>query len=346
MCVNSNSLTLMYKVSILVPVYGVEQYIERCARSLFEQTYANLEYVFVDDCSPDRSIEILERVMTDYPERAGAVRIIRHSTNKGLASARNTALDHATGEFVCVVDSDDWLESNGISLLVNGQIETDADMVSGNAYIHYADHVEELREEKYQSKNQMLVQQLKDTWTMNTFIWGRIYRRSLYEDYHIRCKERCDYAEDRYQVVRLAYYSKAFSAIDGFVYNYNKSNDSSFTKRQSININAFLKNQYQHLQNWRGILAFFSDKEREYYELAVSNTALLLKKNLEWALKFKTKEDFHKIVEQIEENEDCMRTIGWHKSGIKGYLYHNYCFMKLRQLSERALRFVKRRIHC
>lgn len=335
----------MYKVSILVPIYRVEQYIERCVRSLFEQSYPYLEYVFVDDCSPDRSVEILERVMIDYPERADFVQIVRHSTNKGLAGARNTALDYATGEFVCVVDSDDWLESDGISLLVNRQVETNADIVSGNAYIHYADRVEELRVEQYQNKNQMLVQQLRDTWTMNTFIWGRIYRRSLYEDNHIRCMERCDYAEDRYQVVRLSYYAKSFSVIDGFVYNYNKSNETSFTKRQSADINVFLKNQYQHLQNWRGILAFFSEKEREYYKLAVTNTAFLLKINLDWALKYKTKEDYYTIVEQIEENEDCMKVIGWQNTGVKGRLFHCFFFMKLRQLAERSLRFVKRRIH-
>ena len=177
----------MYTVSVLVPVYGVERYIERCARSLFEQSYPNLEFVFVDDCSPDRSIAILSRVLKDYPERVDVVHFVRHSSNKGLSGARNTALDHATGEFVCVVDSDDWLEPDGISLLVNEQMRTNADIVSGNAYIHYENRIEELRGEKYQNKNQMLVQQLKDTWTMNTFIWGRIYRRSLFEDHHVRC---------------------------------------------------------------------------------------------------------------------------------------------------------------
>ncbi len=59
-----------YKVSALIPIYNVEAYIERCARSLFEQTYPNLEYVFVNDCTPDRSMDILKRAMEDYPERA------------------------------------------------------------------------------------------------------------------------------------------------------------------------------------------------------------------------------------------------------------------------------------
>ena len=98
------------KVSVLVPVYGVEKYIERCARSLFEQTYSDLEYVFVNDCTPDQSIEILKKVMAEYPQRKNAVKIVNHAKNRGLAAARNTAYDNATGDFVTIVDSDDWLE--------------------------------------------------------------------------------------------------------------------------------------------------------------------------------------------------------------------------------------------
>ena len=65
----------MPKVSVVIPVYGVEKYIERCARSLFEQTYDNIEYIFVDDCTKDRSIEILQKVLEDYPNRKNQVKI-------------------------------------------------------------------------------------------------------------------------------------------------------------------------------------------------------------------------------------------------------------------------------
>ena len=190
----------------------------------------------------------------------------------------------------------------------------------------------------------MLLQQLKDTWTMDTFIWGRIYRRSLYESNHIRCKEGANYAEDRYQVVRLAYFAKAFAVVDAFVYNYEKRNDTSITKLQKENIHVYLKNQYQHLQNWMGIRDFFSDKEKSYYQLAVSNTSYLLKLNLDWALKYKTKDDFFDVVGLIEENEDCMKALGWKKKGLKGALLHNYRYMWLKQIAKRATRKVGKRL--
>ena len=334
----------MYKVSILVPIYGVEKYIERCARSLFEQIYSNLEYIFVNDCTPDKSMEVLENLMVNYPERIENVKILTHEKNRGVAVVRNTALDNACGEFVSLVDSDDWLELDAIELLVSKQLKTNADIVTGNVYMHYKDHVKELVDKKYQDKNQMLLQQLKDTWTMDTFIWGRIYRRSLFENNHIRCKEGCNYAEDRYQVVRLTYFAESFATVNDFVYNYEKRNDSSITVQQKENMSVYLRNQYQHLQNWIGIRDFFSDKEKEYYYLAVSNTSCLLKMNLDWALKFQTEKDFMNIVSLIEENEDCMKALGWKTSGIKGAFLHNYYCMWLKQLVKRATRSVGKKI--
>ena len=101
-------------VSVAVPVYAVERYIDRCARSLFEQTYDALEFVFVDDVSPDASIEILSSLVKEYPARAAAVKMVRHPVNRGLSAARNTALEHCAGEFITHVDSDDYLEPDAI----------------------------------------------------------------------------------------------------------------------------------------------------------------------------------------------------------------------------------------
>lgn len=335
----------MYLVSILVPIYKVEPYIERCVRSLFEQTYPELEFVFVDDCSPDNSCGILQRLLEEYPNRKRATKLLHHRSNRGLAAARNTALDNATGDFVCVVDSDDWLEDDAIEKLVRKQCETDADIVSGNALMHYEDCVKELSNSLDFDKEKILIQQLKDTWTMCTFIWGRIFRRSLYEDHSIRCKEGANYAEDRYQVVRLFYYANTFGYVEDIVYNYEKRNDASITVMQRQDIKTYLRNQYQHLQNWIGIRDFFSDKESQYYQLTVPNTSQLLELNLKWSLKYKTKEDFQHMVELIDENEDCMRVLGWQKGGIKGFFLRNYCCMKSKQLAERSIRFVKRKLH-
>lgn len=77
------------KVSIIVPIYRVEEYIERCAESLFAQTFDDIEYIFVDDCSPDKSVEILQRTLEKYPHRKRLTRIERLSSNSGQAAVRD-----------------------------------------------------------------------------------------------------------------------------------------------------------------------------------------------------------------------------------------------------------------
>lgn len=86
------------KISVLVPVYGVEKYIARCAESLFGQTYSNLEFVFVDDCTPDRSIAVLHEVMERWPQRAAQVRILRNDRNSGVGYVRQRLIDESTGD--------------------------------------------------------------------------------------------------------------------------------------------------------------------------------------------------------------------------------------------------------
>ena len=117
-------------VSVCIPVYGVEKYIERCARSLFEQTMTDgIEFIFVNDCTNDRSIEILEQILSEYPQRKNQVKIIHHDTNQGLTGARNTALKYAQGEYIIHCDSDDWVDIKMYENMYNKAIETDADMV-------------------------------------------------------------------------------------------------------------------------------------------------------------------------------------------------------------------------
>ena len=94
------------KVSIIVPIYRVEEYIERCAESLFAQTFDDIEYIFVDDCSPDKSVEILQRTLEKYPHRKRLTRIERLSSNSGLTAVRRQGIKLATGE------NTDNLESN------------------------------------------------------------------------------------------------------------------------------------------------------------------------------------------------------------------------------------------
>ena len=128
-------------VSILVPVYGVERYIEKCVRSLMEQSYEHIEYIFVDDCTPDRSVEILQRVVNEYPHRMNHVKIYKNKKNSGLSASRKHALEKSTGDCFTTVDSDDFLEKEGIERMVECMQQANADVVVSDFIMDYDNNV-------------------------------------------------------------------------------------------------------------------------------------------------------------------------------------------------------------
>ena len=125
----------MPKVSVIIPVFGVERYIERCARSLFEQTLDDIEYLFIDDCSPDRSIEILKSVLDEYPNRRSQVTIHRMAQNSGQAAVRKWGILNATGDYLIHCDSDDWVDVTIYEKMYQKAIRENADMVVCGYYI-------------------------------------------------------------------------------------------------------------------------------------------------------------------------------------------------------------------
>ena len=105
------------KVSILVPFYKVEQYVGRCVESLFTQTYQNIEYIFVNDCTPDRSMEVIQEKIQAFGV-ADRCRMIVHKENMGISASRNDCLDNMTGDYFLFVDSDDYIDRDMVESLV------------------------------------------------------------------------------------------------------------------------------------------------------------------------------------------------------------------------------------
>lgn len=329
----------MMKVSILVPIYGVEKYIERCARSLFEQTYSDLEYVFVNDCTPDNSIEVLKKVMEDYPDRKDAIKIVDHAKNRGLAAARNTAYDNAGGSFVIMVDSDDWLELNAIELLVKKQMETGADLVSGIVRMYFSDRIDELQAPSVFDKEEYILKRLGNGW--DNILCGRLIRRTIIEDNHVRALEGCNMAEDKYQMAQISYYADSFAVCEKYIYNYERRNDNSIVSYQSKD--KTLKNGLQFLRNNIGLQHFFADKETVYREEASKQTMLYAFAILKMVVKYRQKQHFPFVVETIDGTESKFwPLIGWSTKGLKGFLMHSYCFMWIRFSYQRLFRFIRK----
>lgn len=131
----------MPQVSVIVPVYRVQEYMERCAVSLFSQTQEDIEYIFVDDCSPDGSIAILRSVLDRFPARIPQTRIERMPVNSGLAAVRKKGLKLASGEYVITCDSDDYVDPHMYETLYKVITEADADLVQCDIEVRDGDRI-------------------------------------------------------------------------------------------------------------------------------------------------------------------------------------------------------------
>lgn len=125
------SLTNDPVITIGIPVYNVEAYVEKALNSALNQTFSlPYEILVIDDCGTDDSIAVVRCVMKEHP-KGSLIHIIKHETNKGLGTAKNTIIDHAHGQFLVFLDADDWLAEDALSSLYSMAIENDADMVYG-----------------------------------------------------------------------------------------------------------------------------------------------------------------------------------------------------------------------
>lgn len=218
------------KVSVIVPIYNVELYIERCARSLFEQTLEDIEFIFVNDCTPDKSIEILEKVIEDYPQRKQQIQIIYNDINKGPSPTRNKGLDAAKGEYIAYCDSDDWVEPTMYEELYKKAITENADIVwsdfimnTKNGELYYKMMV------PLDNKTDTIKQYLSFGWNV---VVNMITKRELYYKNNIRWYEEFHFTEDYGLAIKLIFYAKKIKYIEKAFYHYDRENQSSIVHQE------------------------------------------------------------------------------------------------------------------
>ena len=217
------------KYSVIVPIYGVEAYIERCARSLFNQEYSDVEYIFINDCTKDRSIDILKNVISDYSEVKDRIKIINNPRNLGIATTRNIGIRSASGDYIIFVDSDDYLSDH--ALLAIDHFVTNSkntlDIVLFNHNIVSKSRVLSCRGlpqdfEKKSYLKSVLHKKLAPS------LWGKVYRRNFYIDANVSMIDGADYAEDLLIVPRLIFLAKHVGIIPEALYYYSLR-DGSYT---------------------------------------------------------------------------------------------------------------------
>ena len=196
----------MPKVSVIIPVYGVEKFINRCAQSLFQQTLDDIEFLFIDDCTLDNSMQILKNELEKYPDCKSKVKIYRMPCNSGLPAVRKYGVALSKGEYIAHCDSDDWVSPNMYKLLYEKAKKDNLDIVWCDYY--RSDGVTHIH---VNLENQPKLIQGP--------VWNKLIRRSLYIDNEIDYP-KCNKAEDGALMTQLSFYSQSRGYISDPLYYY------------------------------------------------------------------------------------------------------------------------------
>ena len=251
------------RISVIVPVYNVEEYLECCIKSLISQTYNNLEIFLINDGSTDSSGIICDRFAVLDPRI-----IVIHKENGGLSDARNKGLEHATGKYITFVDSDDFLECNFIKKLYEQIIKYGADISICDYLCTYSDDVQnaydvELEEFVFSNKECLKKTYCPDKHGLEFVAWGKLYKKELFDKYSINYPLGRIH-EDIFVTYQVMYVAKKIVFTNYIGYYYRQRNGSIMHK-------AFNKKNLDSIIATRKACEFFESKgEEELLELAVN----------------------------------------------------------------------------
>ena len=228
----------MEKVSVIVPVYNGEKWLKRCADSILNQDYPELELILVDDGSRDRSWEIMQAAAA-ADNRVKAI----HQENGGVSSARNRALAEASGTYVQFADADDWLPMDAAKLLVREMEAHSAELVVGDFYRVVDGNVSE--KGAIETNGTLSLQQYADEMMHAPAdlyygaLWNKLYRRDIIERYGIRMDENISYSEDMIFNLEYLLHVKYVAILRAPVYYYQYTRGSLVD--QSLNLSSTIR---------------------------------------------------------------------------------------------------------
>lgn len=280
----------MPKVSVIIPIYNVEKYIEKCLISLFEQTLDDIEYIFVNDCTPDKSMQILEDVLKRYPKRQNQVKIINHVLNQGQAGARTSGMKAMTGEYMIHCDPDDWIDTDMYETMYNYAIEQNIDIVCCNWIIE--SNKDSIKQKfDYGATPQDSLKRC----LYNPSLWNKLIKTDLIKNNNIYPYEEINCGEDLNVVIRTLYYAKTLKSLNIYPYHY-RINQKSITQN---NHKILFFNS--HKPNVEKLCQFLEDKGSEYnilqnYIKFIEKYGLISKSCNDFKLWSKTWPECHKFI--------------------------------------------------
>lgn len=225
------------KVSIIVPIYNVEEYLERCLDSLAAQIYSNIEILLVDDCSTDGSAGIAQRYARKNPR---IFQFIEREKNGGLSAARNTGMEEAKGQWLAFVDSDDWVTEDYISAMYREAKDDNADIVISSLYYYYSENnYKEMcpfGDLTTQSSHKEKVALIRP------YACGKLFRKSLFDNLKIKFPEDIQRSEDIAAIIPVCCATERISLLHRpLYYYYQRATSLSNQNRKGMDLSFYPK---------------------------------------------------------------------------------------------------------
>lgn len=320
-------------VSIIVPVYKVEKYLDRCVESLISQTYENIEIILVDDGSPDNSGKLCD----EWANKDKRIRVI-HKKNSGVSATRNRGISESTGKYLVFVDSDDWLEQNAVELLYNKLIVENVDMVCGSYFINTDETEKEIITRDLYKRNEkffMNTEEFKDS-ILKSFLNGKIpgylWLFIIKKDLVIGdkpFKEDISLAEDLIFLIEIFTRAQSIYFYDVSHYHYyinqNGLTRSATYYRKNIKNMPKLTKHFEEIieNNWN---------DSDLIEIRRAASAKMVMSYIYAMFKQTEEEEFRKVLSEILEDEEVNKLLKYSNlilldDGLKKYIER--IFLKL-----------------
>lgn len=312
----------MYKVSVIIPVYNVEKYIESCLESVLSQSYYNYEIICVDDCGQDKSMDIVRQKQACFPDK---IRIVDSEKNVGLGGARDKGILYASGDYITFLDSDDYIKKDYIQTYIEAAEKGNADIICGS-------YIRDLGGKKIdcRPKNREKFSEWVDVSACTKF-----YKREFLLKNHLNFHGIRIY-EDELFMYRILLKSPVISWIDYSGYYY-RLNTGSITKKKSIDRSHVFLN---YAENIRGFISEHSQEIEQSeilkYCLASGLTANLLYNGQKsgWKRMGKLYQEYDRLLMQIDQRIQYNKFVGlaYLKSEPAKKRYAMWLMMHLRRV--------------
>ena len=261
-------------ISVIIPIYNVEKYVERCICSIMSQTYTeSVECIVVNDCTPDNSMKVVERLVADY-EGAIQFKLLHHEHNRGLAAVRNTGLYAASGDYIIHIDSDDYCEPDMLGKMYAKAVKEDADVVVADYWCTYPNK-EIYRSQHIPAVSKSYVKAIFQG-NISVNVWNKMIRRNLFIDNELCSIEGIDMGEDSLLIHRLFFLTpKVVHLPEAFVHYvlYNSDSYCSNLSKKSL-CDKLLWESY--LIDFYTKAGLYMDVYRELCKIRMGHRLLLL----------------------------------------------------------------------